>query len=569
MNYTDKTKEELINELVELHQSYNDARDLFEKEISLSKMASEKAVKTQEEIKKAFMHSPDPVSINRHPSGVYEVVNERFTDILGYGMEDVAGKSSLELNIWVDTEDAKNFRKEVQEKGRVENFVAPFRKKNGSIVYGLLSASLIDLEGIIYLHTVTKDITEHYRTELENHILYEITQSVTSTNNLNDLLKMIHLSLGKVVYAENFFVALYNQKTGLFSFPYFVDKVDPTLKSSSLEKSCTAYVFRTTKPLSLTHKILDNLIEQNEVELVGSNSPSWVGIPLKTPSRTIGVFVVQHYEKGNVYSEEDVKFLISIGSHIAISIERKRTEEEIMLKNELLQTINAEKDKFFSILAHDLRGPLSAFVAATQILTEEIQTMGIEEIKEITQSMKTSATSVYGLLENLLEWSRLKRGVIDFIPEKNNLKKKIIVCTDVLSESARKKGIEITISMSDEIEIFADGHMFCSIIRNLVTNAIKFTPADGKVSLTADCNKDHSVEIKISDSGIGMTPELKNKLFLLNEKTNRKGTEGEPSTGLGLLLCKEFIEKHGGKIWVESEVGKGSTFSFIIPEISI
>jgi signal transduction histidine kinase len=242
-------------------------------------------------------------------------------------------------------------------------------------------------------------------------------------------------------------------------------------------------------------------------------------------------------------------------------------EEEIKLKNELLQIVNSEKDKFFSILAHDLRGPLSAFVSATQIIAEEIQTMGFEEIKKITLSMKTSATNIYSLLENLLEWSQLRRGVMDFIPEKINLKKKIEECIAVLSESARKKGIEILISIPEVIDVLADSHMFDTVIRNLISNAIKFTPVGGKVTLTAGYIEDHTIEIKISDSGIGMTPELKDKLFLLNEKTSRKGTEGEPSTGLGLLLCKEFIEKHNGRIRVESEVGKGSTFSFTISNL--
>jgi PAS domain S-box-containing protein len=245
----------------------------------------------------------------------------------------------------------------------------------------------------------------------------------------------------------------------------------------------------------------------------------------------------------------------------------KLAEEEIRLKNELLQALNAEKDKFFSIIAHDLRSPLSAFVAATQILAEDIQTMNMEEIKDITVNMKTSASNIYILLENLLEWSRLRRGGMDFVPEKLNLKEKIEACIDVLSESARKKRIGLIFSVPDELVAFIDNHMFDAVIRNLVSNAIKFTPAGGKVNVTAGYNNEHSIEVIISDSGIGMTPELKNKLFMISEKTNRNGTEGELSTGLGLLLCKEFIEKHGGKIWVESEVGKGSVFSFTIPEV--
>jgi two-component system sensor histidine kinase/response regulator len=245
--------------------------------------------------------------------------------------------------------------------------------------------------------------------------------------------------------------------------------------------------------------------------------------------------------------------------------ERNRAEEEIKQKNEQLQTINAEKDKFFSILAHDLKSPLSAFLGATQILTEEIQNMTLEKIKEIAISMKESASNIFGLLENLLEWSRLKRGMMGFTPETFNMKQIITASIGVLTESARKKEITIDYSLPEDIIINADLHMFETVIRNLVSNSIKFTPKYGAIIISATITEDNNTEVKISDTGIGMDKELISRLFLLNEKTSRKGTEGEPSTGLGLLLCNEFIEKHRGKIWVESESGKGSTFCFIIP----
>jgi signal transduction histidine kinase len=381
-------------------------------------------------------------------------------------------------------------------------------------------------------------------------------------------LKLIHRAISKVLYAENIFVALYDQNTGLFSFPYFVDKFDTVPSPTSLKKSCTAYVYHTLKPFLFTPDVFEELLEKGEVELVGSASPSWIGIPLQTPSKVIGVLVLQHYEKENVYSESDLKLLVSIGSQIAISIERKKTEDEIRLKNELLQAINAEKDKFFSIIAHDLRGPLSAFVDATQIITDEIQTMTADEIKEITSAMKTSADNIYYLLENLLEWSRLRQGGLDFVPENFNLKEKIEDCVNVLSAYAGKKQIDISITIKDELMIKVDNHMFDTVIRNLLSNAIKFTCAGGKVNVTACYSTDNFIEIKISDSGIGMAEELKNKLFMISEKTSRPGTAGEASTGLGLLLCKEFIEKNGGKIWVESEHGKGSTFYLTVPQSS-
>jgi PAS domain S-box-containing protein len=440
------------------------------------------------------------------------------------------------------------------------------KKKNGDTFPLELSLSDWETSEGKFFTGIIRDISRRKRTELEARVIYEITHGITTTSNLDELLKLIHQSLGKVVYADNCFVALHNPKTGLFSFPYFVDKFDTTPLPTSMGKSCTAYVFRTVRPFLFTSDVFNRLHEQNEVELVGSPSPSWIGIPLQSPSAVIGVLVLQHYEKENIYSERDLDFLISIGSQIAIAIERKKSEEEIKLKNELLQTLNAEKDKFFSIIAHDLKGPMSAFVAVTQILTEDIQNMTLDEIRDITISMKTDATNIYKLLENLLEWSRLKRGVMEFKPEKLNIRKMISTGIEVVSMPARNKGIEIVIDVPVNLDVTADAHMFETVIRNLVSNSVKFTTTGGKVIVSASVNQDNDIEIRISDNGIGMTPELKSKLFMLNEKTSRPGTEGESSTGLGLLLCKEFIEKHDGRIWVESEVGKGSVFNFTIPE---
>jgi signal transduction histidine kinase len=154
---------------------------------------------------------------------------------------------------------------------------------------------------------------------------------------------------------------------------------------------------------------------------------------------------------------------------------------------------------------------------------------------------------------------------MEFKPEMLNLRKSINIVLDIVSVSARKKEIKIDNSVPDELEVFADLRMLESVVRNLTSNAVKFTPVGGKIYVSAVANINNCVEIKISDSGIGMDKILMSKLFIINEKTSRKGTEGEPSSGLGLLLCKEFIEKHGGIIRVESEEEKGSTFYFRLP----
>jgi PAS domain S-box-containing protein len=254
--------------------------------------------------------------------------------------------------------------------------------------------------------------------------------------------------------------------------------------------------------------------------------------------------------------------LIGVASDIT---ERKKSEEEIKSKNELLQELNAEKDKFFSIIAHDLKGPLSSFVDATQMIIEGQKTMHIEEIVELAEIMKTEASSIYNLLENLLEWSRLKRGVMVYNPVDFLLREKVSSGIDLLREPARLKGIKIEIDIPSDYEILGDINMFDTIIRNLVSNALKFTNSGGNILIMVRGKINGFYEIEVRDSGIGIPPELQKKLFRLSEKTNRTGTAGEPSSGLGLLLCKEFIDKHGGWIMVESNPGKGSSFIFTLP----
>ena len=245
--------------------------------------------------------------------------------------------------------------------------------------------------------------------------------------------------------------------------------------------------------------------------------------------------------------------------------ERKRAEEEIQLKNEQLHQANAEKDKFFSIIAHDLRGPFQPLLGFTRMLAEDLPELRQDEIQKMALSMRSAATKLFDLLENLLEWSRMQRGLINFEPGSFFLLPKISESLVLVQHAIAEKEIEIRYDVSEDLTVFADGNMFESIIRNLVSNALKFTAPGGNISITARSAGDHWVEIKVNDTGIGMNKEMVENLFRLDTNTNRIGTEGEPSTGLGLIICKDLIKKHGGKLWVESEEGKGSTFYFTLP----
>jgi PAS domain S-box-containing protein len=527
------------------------------RDITRRKQAEEALGHSEERFRSVTQSATDAIiTVNR--KGKILGWNHGAEKTFGYNEKEIIGKSITlivpqdYLELHLEGMNRMELRGEKQVIGKTVEMHG--LNKSGNVFPMELSLSEWEASDGVFFTGIIRDITRRKKIEMENHIHFDITRGITSTSNLDELLKLIHFSLGKAVYADNCFIALHNQKTGLFSFPYFVDKMDKKPLPASLGK-----------PLLLSEEVLHDLENKNEVELIGSPSPSWVGIPLQTSLNTIGVLVLQHYEKEDIYSPGDVGFLHSIGNQIAIAIERKISEEEIKQKNNLLLFLNAEKDKFFSILAHDLRNPLSSFVAASQILNDDFNKMKSEEIQEITARMNWSAKNIYTLLDNLLEWAQLQRGGLVFIPEKLNLKKKFESCIEVLSDITREKEIAITVSVREENEVFADSHMLDTIIRNIISNALKFTGRGGKINIHATQDNDNQIEIMISDSGIGMTPGLINKLFHLNERVSRKGTDGEASSGLGLLLCKEFIEKHAGRIWVESEEGQGSTFFFSLP----
>lgn len=251
---------------------------------------------------------------------------------------------------------------------------------------------------------------------------------------------------------------------------------------------------------------------------------------------------------------------------IAVDIsERKKMENAMQLKNEELIANNAEKDKFFSVLAHDLRGPFSGFLGLTELMAEGLPGLSPDEIQQMAFLMRKSATNIFKLLGNLLEWSRMQRGLVVFIPKFHFLRQKVAESMDMVIDAANKKRIAVNYDIDEFLMVFADGNMLESIIRNLAMNAVKFTPAGGNITISAKTNPDNSVEVAVKDTGIGIDEIMLENLFRLDVNTNREGTEGEYSTGMGLFLCKDFIKKHNGKLWVESQQGKGSSFRFSLP----
>jgi signal transduction histidine kinase len=238
--------------------------------------------------------------------------------------------------------------------------------------------------------------------------------------------------------------------------------------------------------------------------------------------------------------------------------------QQINQKNAQLEELNSSKDKLFSIIAHDLRSPISSLMSLVEILNKDFDKFSREEIQSYVKDMEGASQATFKLLENLLEWASLQIRKIDINPQSHPIKSLVDSVVSVLKPIADNKHIRMEINLPHDMQIYADGHMTSTVIRNLVNNAVKFTPENGQIEIYAQ-QKDGRAHIQIKDTGVGIHPEVLPKIFRVEGTRSTRGTNGEKGNGLGLILCRELIEKNNGTIQVESEIGKGTSFTITLP----
>jgi len=226
------------------------------------------------------------------------------------------------------------------------------------------------------------------------------------------------------------------------------------------------------------------------------------------------------------------------------------------------------KDKFFSIIAHDLHNPFAGIrgiseIMETTLLEEDLKNSS--QLLQITKMIRETSNSALELLTNIVEWAKSQTGEINVSPINLSMESIFSSAYEVVRGNALKKNITIEKRFSENDTVYADNMLVNIILRNLLTNAIKFTQTNGKIIVSAE-QKDTFFEISVIDSGVGIDPNNFQKIFRIDSKFSLPGTEKEKGSGLGLILCKEFVEKQGGKIWVESKLGKGSKFIFTLPK---
>lgn len=466
--------------------------------------------------------------------------NQQASTLLGYPEDyPIIGLNTLDFYIPEDRERAViNFQRRLSGQSEDPNEYTMI-KKDGSLMHVLVfSSPIISNNSTLGLRGVIIDITD--RKQAEKALKESERQYRLLAENSSDVIWTLD-NQNRFTYISPSIYAL----RGLSPEEAMRESIQDTMPTHSMEI------------------VQEAIMKGHKIDAAGKFLP-------------VQVEIEQYHKNGTlIWVEISVQVMVNdlgeVIGKVGISrdiTQRKRAEEALIDSEKLLRELNAQKDKFFSIISHDLRSPFNALLGMSQQLLEQIAEKDYEDAEKIGKTLLQSSARAMNLITNLLEWSQAQTGRLDFNPQSIELTALISETMNVLEDLASQKAISITCLLPDKIAVVADAHMISTILRNLITNAIKFTHKGGQISIGTSTEQ-NEVIVSVSDNGIGIPAARLQKLFRIDDNESRPGTAHEKGTGLGLVLCKEFVEKHHGKIWVESKEAEGSTFHFSIPADSL
>ncbi len=428
----------------------------------------------------------------------------------------------------------KIFQKAFMSPGTTEGFDYQVIKANGKIAYFHSTGRCSIENGQLFVFGTTADITQQKETEKALKI---------SEKRLKEAQKIAHIGHWELDYRTN--DLLWSDEIfNIYEIEPFKGVKRHEVLTDKIHKDDNKHVFESFEK-ALKNKIDYNIIHRLHFE---NDKVKYVNQRCKTT----------YDEKGNPKR--------SVGT-IADVTRQIENEQEIKRQNIELKTLNTEKDVFFSIISHDLKSPFNALLGFSELLEKRTEKYDKKD-RKLVSYINQIALNTHELLDDLLNWANFQKGKINFSPKKIDLYDFTREKIKIIENIASKKEIKIENTIVEKTEIFADENMISTIFRNLLTNAIKFTHKGGKISIFIK-QKAKKIEISIQDNGIGISAEIQKQLFKIDKQISTQGTENELGTGLGLVLCKDFIKKNGGEIFVKSEVDKGSIFTFSLPKIDI
>jgi PAS domain S-box-containing protein len=520
---------------------------------------------------------PDvPVGLYRTaPCGRILKANPALLRMLGYSSFDELARRDLEGGGYEPAYSRAQFRERLEREGEIRGLESEWVRRDGSHFFAREGARAVRDEAgvVLYYEGTVEDVSDRQRDESERQAIFRIIEGVSTTANLRELFRLIHNAIGGVLYAKNCYVSLLDPSAGMMHFEFFVDEFDETPPPRPPGRGLTGYVLTHGRPLLLTDEQQREMAARGEVEVIGTHSASWLGVPLRTPGETIGAFVVQHYTDRGAYSPRDVEFLTSVGGQIALAIERKRAEESLRATAAKLERSNRELQDFASVASHDLQEPLRKI----QAFGDRLRTKCAEQLSadglDYLDRMQGAAGRMQTLINDLLTFSRVTTRPSPFAEvDLGRVASEVLSDLEVLLE---RVGGRVEIEELPVIE--ADPLQMRQLIQNLIGNALKFSrPEEPPVvrlsaqplgpdghSATSAQGAATAFRLAVSDNGIGFDEKYLDRIFTVFQRLHGRGAyEGN---GVGLAVCRRIAERHGGSITAESAPGRGATFYVTLP----
>ena len=501
-------------------------------------------------------------------NGLYTYASHVAENSLGYKPEEIIGKKHFyDFFLPEEREELKNAALKVfKQRQPFRGFINRNLSKDGRIVS--LSTSgvpILDNNGnLLGYRGVDINITGLKRAEQIQKILYNISNAVSVTDNLEQLIDLVRKELGTIIDTTNFYIALYDHKTNTLSLPFFVDEKDK-VTSIPAGKTLTYYVIKTKKPLLATKEILRKLEKSGDIEMFGTDAEIWLGVPLKIEGKVTGVLAIQSYTNENAYDNSDMEILEFIAEQVGVSIERKKVEQDLINALEKAEESDRLKSAFLCNMSHEIRTPMNGILGFAQLL-KELELTGLEQ-KEYIKHIEIGSDRMLNIITNIVNISKIESRQMEVSISKTNVNEQIEKIHTTFIPEAEKKGLQLLVNntvLPKETVINTDREKIYEILTSLVKNAIKFTQT-GSIEFGFE-KKGKYLEFFVQDTGEGIHQEKQEIIF----ERFRQGSESMSRTydgaGLGLSISKSYVEMLGGKIWVESELGKGSTFYFTIPD---
>ncbi len=500
------------------------------------------------------------------PEGNISMINREFTNLFGFTPDEVINKNINDLII------PDNLKAEARSIDRLasinrKELRQTIRKdKYGNKIYvSLIATSIVINDEIVAKMGIYRDITSERKNQLVNEVVFNISTAALKQYDMKEIYPIIVTELSKLWETKNFFIALYDKTSQTLNLPFFSDDKDRFYEIPT-SKTISSWVIKENKSVLLKENDLKILEESGDIELIGTPCKEWMGVPLRVDNNIIGVMCLQDYDDENKFLKDDLGVLDFIGNQVAIAIQRRMMLDNLIIARQRAEEAAQSKQLFVSTMSHEIRTPLNEVIGITNLL---LQGNPREDQLDLIKTLKFSGNHLLTLVNDVLDYNKMESGKIVFEQTQFNFSDFLneIMRSYSLRSKAKNINFEIIKANNIPVEVIGDPIRLNQILSNLLSNALKFT---NKGSITVNIKElnrsanQSKIEFTVTDTGIGIPKDKHSLIFESYTQASPDTTRHFGGTGLGLAICKKLVELQGGKIEIESEAEKGSTFWFAL-----